>query len=262
MSLVLAWIDDGLLPGIGEAVRSKTGGTELILPEQLKQEIESIQTGVTLPELETPAESGHVLVGKEYIDGNGMKKAGTLLVSETIEYEEYIGDPGVGVLLKVKSTADDSSATIELPEPNLQPENIKSGLSIFGVVGTAISSSFPSQIDHIIGGTLTPAEAIITYIDIDVDITWTPKILLLWTEDAVTDGSIIGKVAGITILSGGLPYPSNYSVAIATSASSNFTRMAWGYAVGQYISSESVVRLYGTEKALAAGWKYNWLLMG
>ena len=45
--------------------------------------------------------------------------------------------PGVGMTVEVESSADGSGKTMTLPEPNLKSENIKSGVSIFGVSGTA-----------------------------------------------------------------------------------------------------------------------------
>ena len=88
-----------------------------------------------MPELTTPAEVGHVLAGKEYIDGNGNKRAGTLVVCDSVVAVEDVGIAGTGVSLEFKSTADGSTNTLTLPEPNLLPENIVDGASIFGVLG-------------------------------------------------------------------------------------------------------------------------------
>ena len=137
MALELVKLDSETLPGIADAIRAKTGGTALLLPSEMKAAIDAIPTGSELPELTTPAEVGHVVAGKEYIDGNGDKRAGTLVVCDTIEEVETIGVPGTGVSVDIESSADGSGKTMVLPEPNLIPENIKSGVSIFGVPGTA-----------------------------------------------------------------------------------------------------------------------------
>ena len=103
----------------------------------LKAEQAKIHTGSIWPELDNPASIGDVIAGKEYIDASGAKKAGTLVVCDTIQEAEHFGVAGTGVSLDIESSADGSSMTMTLPEPNLIPENIKSGVSIFGVPGAA-----------------------------------------------------------------------------------------------------------------------------
>lgn len=104
----------------------------------LKAEQAKIHTGSILPELDNPASIGDVIAGKEYIDGNGDKKAGTLVVCDTVAVAETIGRSGIGVDVEIESTADGGTATLKLPEPNLKPENIKSGISIFGIQGSLV----------------------------------------------------------------------------------------------------------------------------
>ena len=103
----------------------------------LKAEQAKVQTGSILPELDNPASTGDVIAGKEYIDGNGDKKSGTLVVCDSIVEIETLGIAGTGVSLEIQSTADRSDKTMTLTEPNLKSENIISGVSIFGVPGTA-----------------------------------------------------------------------------------------------------------------------------
>ena len=103
----------------------------------LQDAIASIPTGGSLPALTKPAAESDVLAGKEYIDGNGDKRAGTLVVCDSIVEVEYFGIAGAGVSLDIESTADGSGKTMTLPEPKLVAENIVVGSSIFGVPGTA-----------------------------------------------------------------------------------------------------------------------------
>ena len=131
------------------------GGTPADDLSGLQDAIASIPTGSELPELTTPAEFGHVLAGKEYIDGNGNKKAGTLVVCDTVEVVESVGSSGVGVDVEIESTADGSVKTMTLPEENLKSENIKSGISIFNVAGSVKEIRIET-------GTITPAEDTIT----------------------------------------------------------------------------------------------------
>ena len=117
------------------------GGTPADDLSGLQDAILSIPAGGgELPELTDPAEVGHVVAGREYIDGNGNKRAGTLVVCDTIEEVEFFGIAGTGVSLDLESTADGSSMTMTLPEENLTAENIKSGVSIFGIAGSAIKT--------------------------------------------------------------------------------------------------------------------------
>ena len=133
------------------AVTAK-GGTAADDLSGLPAAIESITSGGgALPVLTNPAADGDVIAGKEYIDGNGDKRAGTLVVCDTIVEVEHFGVAGTGVSLDLETTADGSSMTMTLPEPNLLPENIKNGVSIFGIAGTAKTLRVET-------GTITPAE--------------------------------------------------------------------------------------------------------
>lgn len=113
--------------------------------------ISSIPSGGELPELTNPATAGDVIAGKEYIDGAGAKRVGTLVVCDTITEVENFGIAGTGVSLEIESTADGSSKTMTLPEPNLVAENIVAGSSIFGIHGSAKTLRVET-------GTITPAE--------------------------------------------------------------------------------------------------------
>ena len=103
----------------------------------LKAEQAKIHTGSIFPTLDNPASLGDVIAGKEYIDAAGAKKTGTLVVADSIVEVESSGIAGTGVSVDIESTADGSRTVLTLREPNLLAENIKSGVSIFGVPGTA-----------------------------------------------------------------------------------------------------------------------------
>lgn len=150
MALELVKLDSATLPGIADAIREKTGGTDLMLPSEMKAAIRN--TLYALPDLTAPAEVGHVLAGKEYIDGNGNKKTGTLVVADSLfAAEVYLEGIGVGAAVTVESSVDGSNKDLTLPEPNLIPENIKSGVMIYGCTGNA-------KILRVETGTITPAE--------------------------------------------------------------------------------------------------------
>lgn len=145
--LELVKLDSGTLPAIANAIREKTGDTALLLPSQMAGAIAGISSGVDLPALTAPAEDSDVLNGKEYIGAAGEKRTGTL-VDQIYEIETVVGSGGIS--LEVESTAG-ASKVFEFPEPNLQAENIKSGISIFHVAGSVKEIRTET-------GTITPAE--------------------------------------------------------------------------------------------------------
>ena len=73
------------------------------------------------------------------------------MVCDTIEEVESLGIAGTGVSVDIESSADGSGKTLTIPEQNLLPENIKNGVSIFGIAGSAKTMRVES-------GTITPAK--------------------------------------------------------------------------------------------------------
>lgn len=185
MALELVKLDSETLPGIADAIRGKTGGTALLRPSEMAAAIAGIPTGGSLPALTTPAAEKDVLAGKEYIDGNGNKKAGTLVVCDTVQEAEYFGIAGTGVSLDIESTADRSSKIMTLPEKNLLPENIKSGVRIFGIAGSVKEIRTET-------GTITPAEDTTT---LTIPCSDNPKYaVILTTSDTTAEGDITGAI--------------------------------------------------------------------
>lgn len=155
--------------------------------------IETIPSGRELPELTTPAVEKDVLAGKEYIDGSGAKKAGTLVVCDTVQEVESFGIAGTGVSLDLESTADASGKTLTLPEKNLLPENIKSGISIFNVAGSVKEIRTET-------GTITPAEDTTT---LTIPCSDNPKYaVLITTSDTTAEGDITGAIIYNILYSG------------------------------------------------------------
>lgn len=178
------------------AVAAK-GGTPADNLSGLPAAIESIPIGGELPELTAPAEVGHVVAGKEYIDAAGNKQTGTMVVCDTIREVETTGLPGVGVQVELESTADGSAKTMTLPEPNLQPENIVEGSSIFGISGTAKKLRVET-------GTITPAEDVMR---LELPCTANPKVIVVHLTDAslatvVREDMVAAMRANLT----GVPY--------------------------------------------------------
>ena len=174
---------DCILNDSNNAISAK-GGTPADNLSGLQDAIVSIPSGGELPELTDPAEVGNVLDGKEYIDGNGDKKSGTLVVCESIEEAEHFGIAGTGVSLEIESTADGSDKLMTLTEPNLKPENIVVGSSIFGVPGTAKKLRIES-------GTITPAEDSLAF---ELPCTANPNVINVHMTDAAMETILTGSV--------------------------------------------------------------------
>ena len=179
------------------AVTAK-GGTAADDLSGLPAAIESITSGGgALPVLTNPAADGDVIAGKEYIDGNGAKKAGTLVVCDTVAEVDTFGISGVGVNVEIESTADGSTKSMTLRETNLLPENIVVGSSIFGVPGTAKKLRVET-------GTITPAEDIVR---LEPPCTANPKMIVVHLTDASLETVVReDMVAAMRANLAGVPY--------------------------------------------------------
>ena len=184
MALELVKLDSATLPGIADAIRAKTGGTALLLPSEMAAAIAGIPTGGSLPALTKPAAEKDVLAGKEYIDGNGNKRAGTLVVCDAIQEVETIGEAGVGLNVEIESPVDGSAGELKIPEQHLLPENIKNGVSIFGVPGTAKKLRVET-------GTITPAEDSLA---LELPCTANPNVINVHMTDAAMATILTGSV--------------------------------------------------------------------
>ena len=197
MALELVKLDSETLPAIADAIRGKTGETALLLPSEMAAAIAGIPTGGDLPELTTPAAEKDVLAGKEYIDGSGAKKAGTLMVCDTVQGMEYFGIAGTGVSLDIESSADGSGNTLTLPEKKLLPENIKSGVSIFEIAGSVKEIRTET-------GTITPAEDAQA---LEPPCTANPKMIIVHLTDASLETVVReDMVAAMRVNLAGVPY--------------------------------------------------------
>ncbi|MGM9554311.1 MAG: hypothetical protein ACI3V2_08400 [Faecousia sp.] len=174
MALELVKLDSGTLPAIADAIREKTGDTARLLPSQMAAAINGIQTGVTLPELTKPAADADVVKGKQYISADGEKKTGTLVAADGAECVDVTCDAGVGVRVEIEFPSDGSCTAIELPEPNILPDNIVVGASIFGISGTAKTLRVET-------GTITPAEDVTS---LEFPCTANPKMIIVHLTDA------------------------------------------------------------------------------
>ena len=175
-----------------QAIHAK-GGTPADDLSGLQDAILSIPSGGgELPELTTPAEVGHVLAGKEYIDAAGNKQTGTLVVCDTIQEVDTTGLPGVGVQVELESTADGSTKIMTLPEPKLVAENIVAGSSIFGVPGSAKKLRVET-------GTITPAE---DSASLALPCTANPKMFIVQATDAAMGSIIADNVAAMVSAAG------------------------------------------------------------
>lgn len=256
--LELVKLDSGTLPAIANAIREKTGGTELLLPSQMADAIAGISSGVELPALTAPAEEADVLSGKEYIDRYGEKRTGTL-VDQIYEVETVMGSGGIS--LEVESTAG-AAKTFKFPEPNLQPENIKNGISIFGVLGTLSLSLFDNETDCEIG-TFELAEDkndgyVVSLKRTDIE----PYMIAFWTDDPkFTDDNgnpIRYKIGGVFIKSSLENMNSCVAINSANGGIASSTGVS-GAAHRVYPESGGIFIGSSSNYPLKAGVRYKWI---
>lgn len=255
--------DDAHYKSIAEAIRAKTGETAPLLPSQMPEAIAGIPSGIELPVLTAPAAESDVLSGKEYIGADGEKRTGTLVVCNTVQKtEDGLGAPGIGVDVKIESTADGSSRTITLPETNLLPENIKRGVSIFGVLGTLSLSLFDDETDCEIGTFELAEDNIYSYVvslkRTDIE----PYMIAFWTDDPkFTDDSgnpLRYRIGGLFIKSS---LKNNYSCIAINSVNGVIASStgASGAAYRVYPDSGGIFIGSSSTYPLKAGIRYKWI---
>ena len=128
------------LVSVADTIRSKLGVTDTYYVSELSDAIGRIPTGTRLPTLTNPGTSSDLLSGKELIDQNGNKVIGTIPTKSSQIITPGTTDQTInsGVYLTGVQTIKGDS--------NLVAGNIKSGVSIFGVTGTAGSSTSTANV--------------------------------------------------------------------------------------------------------------------
>ena len=228
----------------------------------LKAEQAKIHTESILPELDNPASTGDVLKDKEYIDGNGDKKTGTLVVCDTVQADGYFGNSGYGVSVNLVSVLDGSTKILTLPETNLLPDNIKSGVDIFGILGTLSLGLFDDEIDCEIG-TFELAEDknngyVVSLKRTDSE----PYMIAFWTDDPkFTDDSgnyLYYRIGGLFIKSS---LENAYSCAAIFAANGFLAAQAGkpGGAFRVYPKSGGIYIGSSSTYPLKAGIRYKWI---
>lgn len=182
------------LTSIADTVRSKLGVTDTYYVSELSDAIERIPTGTQLPTLTNPGTPADLLSGKELIDQDGNKVTGTiatvtqatpsitvnssgLITASATQSAGYVssGTKSATKQLTTKAAATITPGTANQTIPantyltgtqtikgdaNLIASNIKSGVSIFGVTGTASGGgSGESKLPQFVDGTVTEITA-------------------------------------------------------------------------------------------------------
>lgn len=119
------------LTAVADTIRSKLGVTDTYYVSELSDAIERIPTGTQLPTLTNPGTSSDLLSGKELIDQSGNVVTGTIATKAAATITPGTTDQTISA-----NTYLTGAQTVK-GDANLIASNIKSGVSIFGVTGTA-----------------------------------------------------------------------------------------------------------------------------
>lgn len=228
----------------------------------LKAEQAKIHTGSILPTLDNPASLGDVLKDKDYLDGAGAKRVGTLVVCDTVQDDGYFGNNGYGLSVNLVSVIDGSEKTLELPEPNLKSENIKSGVNIFGILGTLSLDLFDDENDCEIGTFELAEDKKYGYVVSLKRTDSEPYMIVFWTDNPkFTDDSgnpMHYKIGGLFIKSS---LENKYSCVGIFSTGSSFGVSLGATGVVGRVYPESGGFFIGSSSTypLKAGIRYKWM---
>ena len=133
-------IQESTLGSIADAIRGKTGKSEKMLPSAMPGEIAGIATGCTLQsKTVSPSESQQTVTADDGYDGLSQVTVGavssTYVGSDVAKKEAATYTPGTSDQTIAAGQYLDGAQTIKGDE-NLIAENIRSGVSVFGVAGT------------------------------------------------------------------------------------------------------------------------------
>ena len=143
-------------------------------------------------------------------------------------------------------------------DSNLKSANIKSGVSIFGVVGTLVGGGLPDGVTALASGTVTVAQTS-TYETITHNLGVAPNFIAWMLEDAATvSGLTSAAVCGVSFDTGANASNIRYMVDGFNSSGSNGGTAA--RATNSTYMTETTARMYAHNSyKLVAGKTYRWV---
>lgn len=152
-------------------------------------------------------------------------------------------------------------------DPNLVPENIKKGASIFGVAGTLAGGGLPDGVKALASGTVTPAEDNTSGVMVTHNLGVVPNFCAWFVEDSYDDavatsaaiaGAIINKSSKYTA-SSTIKYNIHY-VIDGYSASSQQTTTSGRVSNASYLTATQARLICNSSYPIKAGKKIRWVV--
>lgn len=153
------------------------------------------------------ASASDVLTGKTFTSVNGLKKTGTMPTKSAQTYT-----PGTANQTISSGRYLSGTQTIK-GDANLVADNIKSGVSIFDVVGTfAGGGGLPSGVSALACGSYTPSENKTSRVDINHGLNVKPNFLIVIVDTNFSAGVATNMLTGASVFYKAMKYNSSSSI--------------------------------------------------
>ena len=213
----------------------------------------------------TVSDSG--LITAKSVQGAGLVSAGTTQATKQLTTKAaQTYTPGTSAVKIMAGRYLTGDQTIK-GDANLTAENIKNGISIFGVTGTFASGGLPDGIGAITSGTVTPAEDSTSGLVVTHNLGVVPNFCVWYVEDdysgtvattAAFAGAIINKKGKYTA-SSSISYNIHYLIA-GYGSSSQQTTTSGRVSNTTYLTTTNARLVCNSSYPIKAGKRIRWVV--